>query len=263
MRVYSLGSGSSGNAFLIDSDDAALLIDCGVGVRVIRKALQDLDLTGRLDAIILSHEHVDHVRALKSLLRTERCPVYATAGTFAAIGKPDRGMAVLRGNRISFGSAAVTTVAVPHDGVEPCGFFVEAADESLALFTDLGTPTRDVAGAIEAADYVILESNYDEAMLRRSTYPSFLKSRIRGPGGHLSNDDCAGLLVDALTKRARGIWLAHLSDNNNATTVAETATRTALGATGRHLPVLALPRYDWIELDLQGSQPVYQSQLAL
>lgn len=263
MRVFSLGSGSSGNAFLVDTGDAALLIDCGVGVRVIRKALQDLDLTGRLDAIILSHEHIDHVRALKSMLRTESCPVYATAGTFSAIGRPDRAVQVARGNHIFFGDAVVTPVAVPHDGAEPCGFVVEVGDETLALFTDLGTSTSDVADAIQSADFVILESNYDEAMLRQSGYPRHLKMRIRGPGGHLSNDDCAGLLVDSTARRARGVWLAHLSDVNNAPTVAEHAARSALSATGRLLPILALPRYDWIELDLQGSQPVYQGQLSI
>jgi phosphoribosyl 1,2-cyclic phosphodiesterase len=263
MRVFSLGSGSSGNAFLVDSGEAAFLIDCGVGVRVIRKALQDLDLAGRLDAIILSHEHIDHVRALSSLLRTERCPVYATAGTFSAIGMPERGVAVGCGTRLTFGQASVHTVAVPHDGAEPCGFVVEAAGETLALFTDLGTPTGEVADAIQTADFVVLESNYDEAMLRRSAYPARLKSRIRGPGGHLSNDDCAGLLVDSLSPRARGVWLAHLSDNNNAPTVAEASSRAALGATGVTMPVLALPRFDWIELDLEGSQPIYQGQLAI
>jgi phosphoribosyl 1,2-cyclic phosphodiesterase len=263
VRVFSLGSGSSGNAFLIDTGDAAFMLDCGVGVRVIRRALQDLDLTGRLDAIILSHEHVDHVRALKSILRTERCPVYATAGTFAAVGMPDGAVPIQRGSRVTLGAATVTTVAVPHDGAEPCGFVVESGGETLALFTDLGRPTQEVADAVQVADYVVLESNYDEAMLRRSTYPRYLKLRIQGPAGHLSNDDCAGLLVDYAAYRARGVWLAHLSDNNNAPDVAEYTTRSALSANGRHLPVLALPRYDWIELDLNGSQPIYQAPLSM
>jgi phosphoribosyl 1,2-cyclic phosphodiesterase len=116
---------------------------------------------------------------------------------------------------------------------------------------------------LQVADYIILESNYEEALLRKSSYPSYLKARIRGPGGHLSNDDCAGLLVDALSRRAHGVWLAHLSENNNDPLVAEAAARDALQVSGRSMPVVALPRFDWIELDLEGSIPVYQEQLAL
>lgn len=263
MRVFSLGSGSSGNAFLVETSDAAFLIDCGVGVRVIRKALQDLDLNGGLAAVFLSHEHIDHVRALSSLLRTERCPIFATAGTLAAIGTPPRGTSTLCGSATTLGSARITMVTVPHDGAEPCGFVVEADGRTLAVFTDLGRPTTEVSDAIQDADYIVLESNYDEAMLRRSRYPPHLKSRIRGPGGHLSNDDCAGLLVDALARRARGVWLAHLSENNNLPSVAEAATRTALASSGRGLSVVALPRFDWIELDLDGSEPVFQGQLSI
>lgn len=263
MRVFSLGSGSSGNAFLVEASGTALLIDCGVGVRIIRRALQDLDLAGRLSAIFLSHEHIDHVRALSSVLRTEHCPIFATAGTFTAIGRPERAVPTVRGASVNMGDARVTLVPVPHDGADPCGFVVEVDKRTLAIFTDLGTPTVQVSNALQAADYVILESNYDETLLRKSRYPPYLKARIRGPGGHLSNDDCAGLLAGALSRRANGVWLAHLSENNNDPLVAESAARGALRLAGRAMPVLALPRFDWIELDLDGAHPVYQEQLAL
>jgi phosphoribosyl 1,2-cyclic phosphodiesterase len=263
MRVFSLGSGSSGNAFLVETPEAAFMIDCGVGVRVIRRALQDLDLAGRLSAIFLSHEHIDHVRALASIMRTEHCPVYATAGTFAAIGRPVRGVEAVRGSTTTLGGARVTLVPVPHDGADPCGFVVEADGRTLAIFTDLGMPTTQVSDALQAADFIVLESNYEEALLRKSSYPSYLKARIRGPSGHLSNDDCAGLLDGALSRRAQSVWLAHLSENNNDPLVAEAVARSALQASGRSMPIMALPRFDWMELDLEGSIPVYQEQLAL
>ncbi len=248
MRFYSFGSGSSGNAFLLESDDARLLFDCGIGIRRLRRALIDLDAAGKLDAIIISHEHSDHVRALHSLLRYERCPVYASDGTFRAIGMKSNWSALASGDPTPIGDVEITAVPVLHDASEPFGFHITAGSEQIALFTDLGEPTSDVNDAIGEASIVVLESNYCESMLRRSDYPATLKRRIRSHLGHLSNDDCGATLAGSLTPKAHTVWLAHLSEHNNLPLTAETAVETALNERGIGLQVRSLPRHDTANL---------------
>ena len=243
MRFISFGSGSSGNAFLLDTGEARIVFDCGVGIRRMRKEMVELGIAGRLDAIVISHEHSDHISALNSLLRYEKCPVYASAGTFAEIGRRT-GWEVLRsGATTTIAGVRIDPVGISHDAAEPLGFFVDAGAERIALFTDLGAPQAEVSAAVAAATVVVLESNYCEAMLRRSAYPAFLKRRIRSQFGHLSNDDCAATLVESLQPAAHTVWLAHLSENNNAPEVAEAAAQEALSIRGIRLPVRALPRH--------------------
>lgn len=252
MRLYSLGSGSSGNAFLLESGETSLLIDCGVGARALRKSLQDLDLIGRLSGVLISHEHSDHIRALPSLRRYDSAPVYGTEGTLRHIGR-EPGWKTLQPSRAeSIGDLAVTPISVSHDAEEPCGFVVQAGSQTVAMFTDLGIPNADVFDALTEADVIILEANYCENMLRASPYPAFLKSRIRGPAGHLSNHDCATMLVSAVTERTRSVWLAHLSENNNAPDVAVDTVNEALFINDVSLPVTALPRFEQLEITLKG-----------
>jgi phosphoribosyl 1,2-cyclic phosphodiesterase len=248
MRLVSFGSGSSGNAFLLDTGAARILIDCGIGVRRLRQGLAGLGASGMLDAILISHEHVDHVRALQSLLRYERCPVYASNGTFNCIGRQSGWMPIRGGTHLCIAGLDVTPVNVSHDALEPLGFFIETGAEKIALFTDLGEPNLDVHDAIAHATLVILEANYCERMLRQSMYPPYLKQRIRSRFGHLSNDDCAGTLVDALRPSTRAVWLAHLSENNNAPATATETVKGHLSARGIGIPVQPLPRHDTADL---------------
>ena len=242
MRFVSFGSGSSGNAFLLNDGESSILIDCGIGVRRLRQELKELGVAGHLNAILLSHEHSDHVSALDSLTRYERCPVYASEGTFSSIGKRPGWQTIQDGQSVSIAGVTVTPERVPHDAAEPLGFVLEAGNERIALFTDLGAPAPNVSDAIQDATTVVLESNYCESMLRQSPYPAFLKRRIRSQNGHLSNDDCAATLVEALTPAARRVWLAHLSENNNAPEVAEAAVGEAFAVRGIGLPARSLPR---------------------
>ncbi len=243
MRLISFGSGSSGNSFLLDTGEVRIVFDCGVGIRRVRKEMVALGVAGQLDAILISHEHSDHIKALGSLTRYEDCPVYASDGTLDAIGRKPGWQSIRSGEALTLAGVRIDPIGVSHDAAEPLGFFIDAGDERIALFTDLGTPQAEVSDAVREATVVVLESNYCETMLRNSPYPAFLKRRIRSQNGHLSNDDCAATLVDALRPSSHTVWLAHLSENNNAPEVAEAAVQEALAVRGIRLPVRSLPRH--------------------
>jgi phosphoribosyl 1,2-cyclic phosphodiesterase len=248
MRLFSLGSGSSGNAFLVDTGEVALLLDCGVGVRTIQAAIRETGVSDRLAGIVVSHEHSDHVRAVDSMLRKHRVPVVTTRGTYGAMRWTHTGVHPSSGQRYADGSIEVSFIGVSHDAAEPCGFIIEAMGTRAAVFTDLGHAGPEVFEAIASADIVVLESNYDAGMLKRGPYPSYLKRRISGPSGHLSNDDCAAVLAASISERTRGVWLAHLSDENNRPQIAEATAREALALVGLSTPVRALPRFDRADL---------------
>lgn len=241
MKLVSLGSGSSGNAFLLEEDDQTILFDCGVGARAIQKAL-----LGRKapSTVVLSHEHSDHVKSLTSVLRRHSCQVVATSGTLGAIGREQGWRVVTPGSRVDLGGVSVSFVGVSHDAAEPSGFVVEAAGMKIAIVTDLGVVNTSVLDALSAADVVVLESNYDDGMLRRGRYPAHLKRRIRSEVGHLSNEDCAAALVHALTPRTKAVWLSHLSHNNNTPTAAVSTVAEALLSAGKDVPVAALARFE-------------------
>jgi phosphoribosyl 1,2-cyclic phosphodiesterase len=257
VKLTSLGSGSSGNAFLLQTDEQTILLDCGVGARTIQKVL--LGCTAP-STVILSHEHSDHVKSLKSVLRRHACEVVATPGTLGAIGHEAGWRNAQTGSRLDFGSVSISFVGVSHDAAEPCGFLLESADLRIAIVTDLGVVNTDVLDAISAADFVVLESNYDEGMLRSSHYPAHLKRRIRSEVGHLSNEDCAAALVHSLTSKTRAVWLSHLSHNNNTPVAAVATVREALMASGKDVPVTALARFDTSQI-LPYSAPPRQVSL--
>lgn len=259
MRLTSLGSGSSGNAFVLETATTTLLLDCGVAVRTLRSAIRDMGLAGRIGAVLVSHEHIDHIRSLATIQKLVACPVYATQGTLDAIGREHGWQPVQTGSRISVDDVSVTLVGVSHNAVEPCGFYVESNGWRAALFTDLGVPSQQVADAVNESDIVVLEANYDPSMLRHSPYPARLKQRIRGSHGHLSNDDCATLLAESVSERTASVWLAHLSETNNSPEVAVSEVEQVLGPRG--IPVQALPRYGRVELRTPDQPVTHQPKL--
>lgn len=248
MRLFSLGSGSSGNAFLLDTGDLALLIDCGVGIRTIQAAIRELGVEERLAGVVISHEHIDHVRAVDSLLRKVDCPVITTRGTYGAMRWEHACALQTCGGRHADTGLEIEFVSVSHDASEPAGFVVQSGGTRIAVFTDLGHADARVLDMLRDADVVVLEANYDPEMLRRGPYPAHLKRRISGPAGHLSNDDCASALAETLTDRTRAVWLAHLSDKNNLPAIAEATVREALALRGLTTPVSALPRHARAEI---------------
>jgi phosphoribosyl 1,2-cyclic phosphodiesterase len=256
MRLYSIGSGSSGNAFVLVSEHVSLLIDCGVAIRTCRSALQDLGALHNLGGIVVSHEHSDHIRAIPSVLRASDCPIITTSGTYSRLKVACRSLQRHAGQRYADGAVEITFVGVSHDAAEPCGFVVESGGTRVAVFTDLGIVTDPVLDAMRGADIIVLESNYDSGMLRGGQYPAHLKRRIQGPNGHLSNDDCASALVASVTSRTRSVCLAHLSHNNNSPELARSGAEEALRLAGHDTPVMALPRYETVEITRQFARQI-------
>ena len=246
MKVTCFGSGSDGNAHLIQSGETALLVDSGVPVRGLRSGLRQAGvLDGELSAILISHEHHDHIRSARQISRYQPVPFYGTAGTERAMGRKlvVDWETISDGQQFAVKNLRITPVMVSHDAQEPVGFIVEEGDLKVAIFTDLGEPNADVASAIQGASLIIIEANYDAEMLRIGPYPAHLKKRIRGPLGHLANDECAELIENHIDGQTTDVWLAHLSEKNNRPDIAKLAVEKRLRSTSAVPKIVTLPRF--------------------
>ncbi len=245
LSVQSLGSGSSGNAFLLQAAGTTLLLDCGVGIRTMTSALRERDL--RLDdlgAVLVTHEHSDHIRSLACVVGKD-VPIVSTAGTRRRANiPPPQWEQIGPGRPLAIGPFTVWAILVSHDAAEPCGYVIEAAGNRVSIFTDLGSWHERLADPIQASDLIVLESNHDHDLLMRGPYPAHLKRRVASPVGHLANADCASALATALrtTSAPPEIWLAHLSETNNDPALAQRETAQALRETGLDVDVTPLPR---------------------
>ncbi len=215
MRVLSLASGSSGNAYLVLTDTAKVLIDAGVGVMALRRALQTNGLNAtELDAVFITHEHYDHVRGLCRLIRGCSPPVYGTEATLRRLELPwNQAEPVLPEQTVTVGDLKVTPFAVPHDGVAPVGYFLEDDSCRAMLATDLGYVPEQLLPLMSTADLLVLEANHDLHWLNRGPYPRFLKERVASDHGHLSNDQtwrCLLRLPNLLTATGSAVF-AHES----------------------------------------------------
>lgn len=232
--TFSLQSGSNGNCFYVEAGGVKLLFDAGISGRC---ALQRMEQHGRrirdVNALLLSHDHIDHVRCAGVYHRLFGMPVYCTPGTHRHIRThvgPIRNLQLFSaGQTLQFGAVMVHTIRTPHDAAEGVAFVVEYDGKRLGVFTDLGHPFTELADALSTCDAAYLESNYDPAMLENGPYPEYLKVRIRGEGGHLSNDEAALLIANVKQRSHRWIALAHLSEENNHPDVALRTHRTRLG----------------------------------
>lgn len=222
MEILSLQSGSNGNCIYVETSDARLLIDAGIsGIQAERRlAMHGRDIRS-VDAVIISHDHSDHVRCAGVLQRKYGVPVYMTAETHRAAARGCN-LGVLEdvhhfaaGESLRFGSLTVETVSTPHDAVDGVVFVVSNGSGRLGVLTDLGHVFDGLDTLIHSLDAVFLESNYDLEMLENGPYPVYLQERIRGPHGHLSNVESAELLRDAAHARLKWACLAHLSEHNN------------------------------------------------
>ena len=222
LRFSPLFSGSSGNSTYVGSDDTHLLVDAGLsGSRIIQE-LRNVGLDpAMLDAILVTHEHSDHIRGIGILSRKYDLPIFATEGTWRAmidkIGPVnERNICVIQpGEDFYIGSIDVMPFATPHDAAQSVGYTFEIAGARLAIATDLGILRDSWLKYILGADAVILESNYDPGMLETGPYPYELKRRIAGKHGHLSNDNAGKAAVELARAGARQIILGHLSKENN------------------------------------------------
>ena len=224
MKLWMLGSGSSGNAILIECDDSRILIDCGFGTRTLAGRLETIDVAPEsIDACFVTHEHTDHVKGAGAAAKKWGWAVYATRGTAKARDLAEtRVHEIGAGETIELGRMTITTTATPHDANESVGFVVEsrATGARTGLFYDIGHVSRAIADACQGLDMLVLESNHDDDMLRNGPYPKWLQMRIACPTGHLSNADSSAFARDAVTPGLQHLVLAHLSEYCNTPEVA-------------------------------------------
>jgi len=243
--AISLQSGSNGNCTYVETGAVKLLFDAGITGS---KAGERLSAFGRdirdVDALIISHDHSDHVRHAGVYQRKYGLPVYITQKTLErSAGKYDLGKLTdinyfTSGETINFDNVHVHTVSTPHDAADSSVFVVSSGNKRLGIMTDLGHAFRELSAIIPTLDGIFIESNYDPEMLANGPYPSFLKRRIQGPEGHLSNREAAELLLTG--GRLKWACLAHLSNNNNDP---EAALRTHRGIVGDRLSLITASRF--------------------
>ena len=219
MRVCLLASGSRGNSALIEVDGCRLLVDAGLSGRETERRLSLLGLSGAdLHAILVSHEHHDHVNGIGPLARRYNLAVHIDRETHAALprlGQVARLEHFSAGEQFSCRNLIIRTFSTTHDAVNPVGFVIESAEGKVGFATDLGMPTRLVAEQLKDCRVLVIEANHDEQMLWEGPYPWPLKQRIRGRHGHLSNVETRQLLQAVSWPGLEAVFLAHLSEENN------------------------------------------------
>lgn len=236
MRFASLGSGSKGNALLIEADGTRILLDCGFGPAEIAARMSCFGLGGDdLDAIIVTHEHGDHGGGVAPLALRHDLPVYLTRGTLSGLGEEGRALA----NRklidaytpFAIGGIEVRPYTVPHDAREPVQFVLSDGAVRLGVLTDAGQPTPHIAQSLSSVNALVLECNHDPDMLMNGPYAAQLKKRVAGRLGHLSNEASAELVRAMDCSRLQHIIAAHLSETNNTPELARAALAGALNCT--------------------------------
>ncbi|MBU8923257.1 MAG: MBL fold metallo-hydrolase [Bacteroidales bacterium] len=236
MKAVSLQSGSNGNCIYVETDDVRILLDAGIsGI----KAENRLKTIGRdirdIDCVVISHDHSDHTRCAGIFSRKYDLNVWMTPTTYSTVDS--RGFCGLfrnlshfnAGESVRFGKTVIETFPTPHDGVDGVAFVVDDSRNRLGVLTDLGHVFDGLQELIMGLDGVFLESNYDVSMLENGPYPAFLKKRITGDGGHISNIEAAGLLLPAFSQKLKWASLAHLSEQNNDPQTAIDTHRDVLG----------------------------------
>lgn len=218
----SLFSGSTGNSLLIQSDNTKVLVDAGESAKKIVSALSLLDVDiSDIDAILVTHEHSDHVKSLGTLSKKYSIPVYANKKTWDAMS--DQREKILNENQKTFDTNKEFEVKdlsfrpfqIPHDAADPCGFNIFNKDKKISIATDLGHITPEILNSLEKSSFILLESNYDSNILKYSKYPYSLKQRIAGPNGHLSNNTSGILISKLINTGLSSVMLGHLSKENN------------------------------------------------
>lgn len=260
LRYCSLFSGSSGNCIYVGTAGGGLLIDTGVSAKRIDESLKQREIDPRtIQAVLVTHEHTDHVAGLRVLGKRYSWPVIASEGTLDALTEGDKvdasqALYVIRpGQTVVAAGLRVTSFGVPHDSRCCLGYRVDSEDgRSMAVATDMGYITQETLQAIRGCQLLHMESNHDPDMLRHGPYPLYLQERILGQGGHLSNAACAGALPGLVEAGATRIALAHLSQHNNTPTLAR---QTAVASLAEAGVTVGRDCLLWV-CDPEGTRPV-------
>ncbi len=225
MKFVSLGSGSSGNCYFLCTADTRILIDAGVSARSMRRYLRDMGVqASELDAVFITHDHADHIKAVAAFANDFNIPIYTTEKVYQGINRnyavagriaPEKMRFLQKAVAVTVGDLTVTPFEVPHDSSDCVGYRVEHGGTTFCLITDVGHATPAIEQEVARANYLVLEANHDEDMLNMGPYPAYLKGRIKSDRGHLSNKAAAMLLANHATTKLHHVWLCHLSEENN------------------------------------------------
>ena len=252
MKICLLASGSKGNSILGESGKTRLLIDAGLSARELRKRLDSVGVEAEsLDALLITHEHGDHVRGLGPLVRQLELPVYLQtdlARKLPDVGKPECVREFVDGEEFTINDLTIRPFAITHDCLAPVGFTLDGELGKVGVATDLGVVTRLVTECLQDCRALVLETNHDEELLRDGPYPWKLKQRVRSNHGHLSNNAAGNLLRSLLWNGLETVFLGHLSETNNRPDLAVEAVSAILEKQSicepqvllgkQHLPVL-------------------------
>lgn len=224
-KFVSFGSGSSGNCYYLGNGEQGLFIDAGIGIRRIKRYMKDYGIKfSEIKGIIITHDHADHVKASGYLSQEMNLPVFTTQlihdgiqHTFHSGKKIEKCNCKIIKPEETFEIAdfKITAFSIPHDSTENMGYCINLGNINFTLMTDVGYPTETVEQYIQKSNYLVIEANYDEEMLKNGKYPETLKRRITCGTGHISNNQTAQTLAKNFHERLRNVWLCHLSEENN------------------------------------------------
>lgn len=221
-KFYSLYSGSSGNCLLVETSNTKVLIDAGESAKKISSALSSIDIDPLdINAILVTHEHSDHVKGLGTFSKKYNIPVYANSKTWDAM--EEQSVKISSDNIKKFtieenfeiGDLKIHPFKIPHDAANPCGFNIFSNNRKISIATDIGHMTSNIIHKLEDSSFILLESNYDPNILKCSSYPYLLKKRIAGPNGHLPNEEAGKTISFLANSGLESVMLGHLSKENN------------------------------------------------
>lgn len=225
LKFICLGSGSSGNGYFLWTDHDAIMIDAGIGFKLLKRHVGVYELPWeRMRGLFITHDHADHIKSVGKLATDYQIPVFSTEEVHEGISKnycvsprlkSEFRHFLKKDEPLQLGDFTITAFEIPHDSTDCIGFRVEACGVRFCLITDIGHVTERVKEEVEAANYLVLESNHDHEMLMAGPYPAYLKGRIAGPTGHLSNHEAGELLANSSSPQLQHVWLCHLSEENN------------------------------------------------
>ena len=225
LKFISFGSGSSGNCYWLSTENDALIIDVGVGLRGLRKNCKEYGVClQKVHHILVTHDHADHIKSVGSMSTELSLPVYATREVHMGINRnycvakkvaASLACNIEKGKAVTLGDFLVTPFNVPHDSTDNVGYFIEASGTNFCLITDAGQVTDEMKPFISRAHHLVIEANHDEEMVMNGPYPQFLKERILSATGHLSNRSCGEAIAQNMCQELKHVWLCHLSEENN------------------------------------------------
>ena len=218
-KFCNLYSGSSGNCSLVETENTKILVDAGVTSKKIREGLETIGKSiNQIDAVIITHEHSDHVKGLQVLCKNNNIPIYANSHTFSMMKQviPEEQKKYFNTNEyFEIKDLRIYPFSIPHDATDPCGFSIYHDKNKISIATDIGHMENKIIDNLAGSDYILLESNYEPNMLKCSRYPYQLKKRILGENGHLSNEDAANTISTLVKLGVSNFSLGHLSEENN------------------------------------------------